>query len=161
MAGTGPAPKDPNRRARRNKDPVPQTVLEFRPSTQPLLPPFTPLDGEPWPQATIDWWATWGESAQADLMTATDWAFLLDTAVLHALLWRGDKSVAPELRLRVAKFGATVEDRARLRLVFADADERDARRGVPAGGSARERFGDLRLLRGGQDDAGQDQAGQG
>jgi hypothetical protein len=35
----------------------------------------------------------------------------------------GDKAVAPELRLRVAKFGATPEDRARLRITFAAADE--------------------------------------
>lgn len=98
----------------------------------------------------MDWWTTWGESAQADLMTATDWSFLLDTAVLHALLWFGDKTVTPELRIRVAKFGATLEDRARLRIVFATADEADQGKGSTAGKS-RERYGQLRVLRPEQD----------
>ncbi|TCO47311.1 hypothetical protein [Actinocrispum wychmicini] len=49
-------------------------------------------------------------------MTGTDWDFLLDTALLHAELWSGVASVAPELRLRVGKLGATPEDRQRLRM---------------------------------------------
>lgn len=72
-----------------------------------------------------------GASAQAELMTATDWSFLLDTALIHARFWSGDPSVAGELRLRVAKFGATLEDRARLRIMFADADKADG--GQPGG----------------------------
>lgn len=83
-------------------------------------------DGEPrgpelpdnvaWPAQTLKWWDTWRRSPQAVPMTDTDWDFLLDTALLHAAYWQGDMKVAPELRLRVAKFGATVEDRQRLRL---------------------------------------------
>jgi hypothetical protein len=60
--------------------------------------------------------------------TATDWSELMDTTVLHAQFWSGDTKVAPELRLRVAKFGATAEDRARLRITFAHADDADAKR---------------------------------
>lgn len=147
MAGLGPAPKPAGRRARRNADPVPQTVLEFRKGVQPVLPVFMPGDGEPWPAATVTWWQTWAESAQAELMTATDWSFLLDTAVLHAALWAGDRSVAPELRLRVAKFGATLEDRARLRIVFATADEADGGKGSSSAPTSRERYGNLRMIR--------------
>lgn len=55
-----------------------------------------------------------GESPLSTEYTETDWSFLLDTAYLHALYWKGDFRVAGELRLRVAKFGATPEDRARL-----------------------------------------------
>ena len=73
-------------------------------------------DSFDWPAATREWWRTWRTSAQASKFTETDWLFLLDTAVLHAEFWLGDPSVAGELRLRVAKFGATPEDRARLRL---------------------------------------------
>ncbi|MEV0608115.1 hypothetical protein AB0I61_17290 [Polymorphospora rubra] len=147
MAGQGPAPKPAGRRARRNADAIPQTVLEFRRAPQPILPVFGP-GGEPWPDPTVTWWATWGASAQAELMTATDWSFLLDTALLHARLWAGEVSVAPELRLRVAKFGATLEDRARLRIVFADADDADGGKGAaPAAQAAKERFGNVRLLR--------------
>jgi hypothetical protein len=69
-----------------------------------------------WPDATVAWWATWRKSAQASTFTDTDWSFLLDTAVLHAEFWLGDRTVAAELRLRAAKFGATPEDRLRLKI---------------------------------------------
>jgi hypothetical protein len=82
-----------------------------------------------WPQATLDWWDTWRSSAQASTFTDTDWSFLLDTALLHADFHLGDRRVAGELRLRVAKFGATPEDRARLRLeVGAGANQSTTRR---------------------------------
>lgn len=149
MAGFGPAPKDPGRRARRNVSPVATTILRFEPGVQPDLPSFD-VEGEgdlaefAWPAATRDWWAMWGASAQAETFTASDWSFLLDTALLHARLWSGNLNAATELRLRVAKFGATPEDRARLRMQFAQADEADAKR--PAGSSSRERLGPLRAL---------------
>jgi hypothetical protein len=69
-----------------------------------------------WPAETVAWWGTWRRSPQAQTFTETDWSFLLDTARLHALFWLGDSSRAQELRLRAAKFGATPEDRLRLRL---------------------------------------------
>jgi hypothetical protein len=50
---------------------------------------------------------------------STDWSFLLDAAVLHGLFWRGFSSASSEFRLRVAKFGATPQDRARLRQLHA------------------------------------------
>lgn len=112
MAGRGPAPKDPAKRRRTNADPVPATVVvpdgEVR---GPELPA-----GFDWPEQTRDWWETWRRSPQAQAMTETDWSFLLDTAMLHGEFWAGNLAVGAELRLRVAKFGATPEDRARLRL---------------------------------------------
>lgn len=139
MAGRGPAPKDPSRRARRNADPSPVTVLRWAPTDAPDLP-----DGHDWPLQTRKWWETWRFSPQAELMGATDWQFLLDTAKIHAEFWAGNLSVGAELRLRVSKFGATPEDRLRLRIQAAEADEKDAAR--PAMASARERFGDLRAV---------------
>ena len=112
MAGRGPAPKDPEQRRRRNADPVPTKVV--RPDDE-LRGPELP-DGVDWPAQTLAWWQTWRSSPQAQSFTTTDWGFLLDTALLHAELWSGNASVASELRLRVAKFGATPEDRARLRI---------------------------------------------
>lgn len=150
MAGQGPAPKDPSRRARQNKDPHAQTILRFEQAEPPDLPTFQiGKDGDlveyQWPQRTLDWWEMWKASPQAEHFSSTDWDFLLDTAVVHARLWSGEMSAAGELRLRVAKFGATPEDRARLRMQFAQADEADGRR--PEGGrSARERRGVLRAL---------------
>ena len=111
MAGRGPAPKDPDARRRRNQTEA-LTVIEADGATHgPDLP-----DGLDWPDATRDWWETWRRSPQAAMFTDTDWSFLLDTAVLHMEFWDGDRSVAAELRLRAAKFGATPEDRARLKL---------------------------------------------
>ena len=68
----------------------------------------------------------WAESPLSTDYTDVDWEFLMDTALLHARYWKGDVRLGPELRLRVAKFGATPEDRARLRITFAVADSAEA-----------------------------------
>lgn len=122
MAGRGPAPKPSSERARRNKPDFEPTVVSPDGSTRG---PDLPEDFE-WPSATVTWWNTWRESPQAQEFTDTDWSFLLDTAVLHAEFWLGNRALAAELRLRAAKFGATPEDRARLKLEI----------GEPAGRSA-------------------------
>lgn len=107
-----------------------------QPALPEMMPMFTP-DGEtfgiPWPVATIAWWKMWAEHPLSDEMTDADWSFLLDTALLHGAFWAGDLKQGPELRQRVAKFGATPEDRARLRISFAVADksEREAEKGKP------------------------------
>jgi hypothetical protein len=155
MAGNGPAPKPNDRRARRNKDAVPQTVLRWEQAEAPELPDFrVEKDGGlvefVWPERTREWWQTWIDSPQAEHLGTTDWEYLLDTALIHARLWGGDVSAAGELRLRVAAFGATPADRARLRMVFADADGADGGRGRSGGASAREQYGQLRMMPGGK-----------
>jgi hypothetical protein len=116
-------PKEPGKRARRNQDPIGTTVLTFVPGEQPFLP----ADHE-WSPMTVKWWELWRTAELSNTFTDLDWSFLLDTAVLHTRFWTGDMKAAAELRLRVAKFGMTPEDRARLRIVFADADEKDQKR---------------------------------
>jgi hypothetical protein len=119
MAGRGPAPsKDRSQRVRPGSNvPVTKTVtadgtLRGAPLPRGVLP-----DGEQWHPRTRAWWRTWRESPQAQTFTATDWDFLLDTALMHHTMWlRGRWEFASELRLRAAKFGATPEDRARLRI---------------------------------------------
>lgn len=148
MAGRGPAPKDPARRARRNKGPEMQIILS-EPVPQPKLPVRMP-NGDPWPQITRAWWRMWGKDPLAAEFRATDWAELRDTAVLHGLYWSGHVKLAGELRLRTAKFGATAEDRARLRIQYAAADEaddkRDRRRAGQAGEETKKRYGNLRAV---------------
>ena len=152
MAGRGPAPKDPSKRARRNADPVAMRVITADPTAQPDLPALYLPDANgkkkrfAWPEATKRWWKMWGDSPLASEFTANDWSELLDTALLHAQFWSGDTKVAGELRLRVAKFGATPEDRARLRIQFAAAEEADEKRARPKGGSSRERRGPLKAV---------------
>lgn len=134
MAGRGPAPKDSSERRRRNL-PDELTIVAADGETHgPDLP-----DSYDWPAETRAWWGTWRTSAQASAFTETDWSFLLDTAVLHAEFWGGDRSLAAELRLRAAKFGATPEDRARLKIEVGQPGARpSAPKGLqPAKASAR------------------------
>jgi hypothetical protein len=115
---TWSAPKDPRDRARQNAPSIPWRILDTPPSPQPPLPTTMP-DGSEWPVRTRQWWAMWGSNPRTVDYHSTDWAMLLDTAVLHARFWLGDTSVAGELRLRVAKHGATPLDRARSRALYA------------------------------------------
>jgi hypothetical protein len=129
-------------------------VITAEPVEQPELPDFDieiAVDGQiiaqkfEWPERTRDWWRMWAESPLSGEFTSTDWSELLDTAVLHARFWKGDVKLAGELRLRVAKFGATPEDRARLRITFAQADEAEEKRGESGSGAAKSRYKGLRL----------------
>jgi hypothetical protein len=149
MAGVGPAPKDPNHRARRNKDGPQFRVVTAEPVAQPDLPTVEiEVDGElvefRWPIRTVEWWRMWRDSPLSQEFTSTDWSELLDTALLHARYWRGDVKLAGELRLRVAKFGATPEDRLRLKIMFKMAGDGDK----PADEKPKDpppRYGGLRL----------------
>lgn len=109
-------------------------VITYEPSPQPPLP-----DGVNWPQATRDWWATWASSPLAEDFTDLDWSYLIDTAALHAQMWMGDVKLAAEIRLRVAKFGVTPEDRARLKITFVAAEVAEERRSTVVS-NARARY---------------------
>ncbi len=130
MAGVGPAPKDPSKRARRNKDVAQLRIVEVETAGQPDLPEFeveVKRDGESvmvpfsWPAATRGWWAMLDVHPLKGEFTELDWSYLLDTALIHAQMWQGDIKLASEIRLREAKYGFTPEDRARLRIQFAQA----------------------------------------
>lgn len=107
-------------------------------------------DGKPWPAATVAWWRMWADHPLTKDMPDADWFFLLDTAVVHGAYWSGDLKQGGELRQRVAKFGPTPEDRARLRIQFAVADksEREASRGKepPKKSGAKKKPADPRHL---------------
>ena len=81
------------------------------------LPEGVLPDGEDWHPQTREWWETWRTAPQSVEMLPTDWDFLLDTALMHHVMWtKGRWEFASEIRLRAAKFGATVEDRLRLKM---------------------------------------------
>lgn len=122
MAGNGPAPKGSRSRARDNdvRDLVksdgklggydlPDDVLPFDKDSGAI---------EDWHPATVRWWNNWRASPQGvKMMTLPDWDFLLDAALIHHNMWKNGRwEFASEVRLRVAKFGATPEDRARLKI---------------------------------------------
>lgn len=150
MAGRGPAPKGTRSRPRdqRRVEDVLTVVESDGEAYGPELP-----DSHEWPQATLDWWETWRTSAQASTFTDTDWSFLLDTAVLHAEFWLGNRGLASELRLRAAKFGATPEDRARLKISIGDpASKKTPESRLPTK-KAQDRKGRLLKVVGGVDES--------
>ncbi|MFG2292069.1 hypothetical protein [Streptomyces sp. NPDC048603] len=133
MAGRGPAPKDPAKRRRRNAT-EPETVVtpddELR---GPELPEgVLGVDEDTgrvveWHPMTQRWWDSWRTSPMAQTFIETDWLFLIDTALMHHTMWsKGRWEYASEIRLRAAKFGATPEDRARLKLKVDDPNARQA-----------------------------------
>ena len=135
MAGRGPAPKPVRTRANdtARREAEMTAVVEDGQVRGPDLP-----DGLAWHERTRAWWETWRRSPQAQTFTATDWDFLLDTAMLHSELWSGNAAVAAELRLRAAKFGATPEDRMRLKLqIDTDAEAAPKRRAANSSRRAR------------------------
>lgn len=131
MAGMGPAPKD--QRSRKRDTPtrdiiksdgkvggweLPDDVLPILPDDEQVNPDS--VMREEWHPQTRRWWDNWRSSPQASKMvSAPDWDYMLDTALLHHQMWMsGGKNSerAAEIRLRVAAFGATPADRLRLRI---------------------------------------------
>lgn len=137
MAGRGPARKPASRRARTNRDDV--VVVRLVQAGQPDLP-----DDVPWPELTRQWWRMWGESPRAEQWDAVTWHELMMTAYIHAEFVSGNFDRAAELRIRMAKFGATPEDMARLRIVLAEADEKDRRKSGPE--KPQSRFAHLKAV---------------
>ena len=114
MAGRGPAPSTTASRDRdaARRHGARHSVSSDGKTRGPELP--SEVD---WHPQTIKWWQTWRTSPLSQAWIDTDWDFLLDTALMHNEMWaRGKWEFAAELRLRVAKLGATVEDRQRLRI---------------------------------------------
>ncbi|MGP5671426.1 phage terminase small subunit [Brachybacterium alimentarium] len=148
MAGRGRPPKDPSRLAGHGAAKARASqlrVIVIDPVEQPPLPEMP--GGEAWPELTRDWWARWAEEPMSREFSGPDWAFLMDTALLHAAVWgKGEMRWAGELRLRTAKYGVTPEDKARLRIQYASADGAEHRRDQ-SGAGARARRGEIRALK--------------
>lgn len=138
VAGHGPPPKPADQRARgKRSDVIPLRVVEQDTvAEQPPLP-----KGTDWHMQTVAWWQLWKDSPLSNDLTTVDWAYLLETALIHTRFWEGDGKAAAELRLRMANFGATPADRARLRIQVVTAietEEKAAAKGnVP---SSRKRY---------------------
>lgn len=116
-----------------------------------------------WCDRTKKWWNSWRDSAQAMLMTDTDWEEMLITAFLHNQLWgkhfivdkesggfmevgcdpKDAKALAGEIRIRSEKMGATIKDRGSLgmRIGTSGADVvRQAEQAVRSGVDYRSRL---------------------
>lgn len=134
MVMPGGHPKHPDDRIRRNapifdKIPVRSDGLERGPALPEDIGIF-------WCKRTKEWWDIWRNSPQSMVMHDTDWELMLETAILHNELWMPKvvwnkttkqydnipknaselKSLASEIRSRVSAFGASFEDRRKLRM---------------------------------------------
>lgn len=128
MAGRGPAPK--GERARKRDTPQVEEMeaggLYGDPLPEGVLP-----DGESWHPMTTRWWESVRRNPLLEHEPEMGWQFLIDTALMHHTMWtKGRWEFAGELRLRVAKFGATPEDRMRLKIkISTPADSPSAPKG--------------------------------
>lgn len=134
MAITGPPPLPDEDRVRRNAPLYSKVPVKWDGVRRG---PNLPKDiGVHWCPRTQAWWDVWRDSPQAMVMTDTDWESMLETAYLHHEFWSPKivmnyktkkleqvskspaelKNIATELRARVAAFGATFEDRLKLRM---------------------------------------------
>ena len=109
MGSRGPAPKE--NAVRRNKHEN-STELSLGPREARELPRALPVSTA----GAKRFWKTWSSSPQSAEWLETDWTELEITTVLVDQLYQGDTKLAGEIRQRVAKWGATAEDRARLRM---------------------------------------------
>lgn len=112
----GPAPKE--NAVRRNVHEHAQTL------------PTAPQKGRELPRALgvtsaggKRFWKTWSTAPQTVGWAETDWAELEITTKLVDEFFKGDTKLAGEIRQRVAKWGATVEDRNRLRMKLEDPED--------------------------------------
>ncbi|GHF61274.1 hypothetical protein ABZ616_14185 [Streptomyces noursei] len=71
-------------------------------------------------------WKTWAAAPQTEHWLETDWAELELTTRLVDAFYQGNVRLAGEIRQRVGRWGATTEDRARLRMNFDQQAEQEA-----------------------------------
>jgi len=116
MGSRGQVPKESA--VRRNKH---ESAVEISSETRPgrPLPKTLPVSSA----EAKRFWKTWAESPQSATWVETDWFELGITTLLVDQLILGDYKLAGEIRQRVAKWGATNEDRARLRMKLEKPEE--------------------------------------
>lgn len=145
MAGKGPVPKGYSARESDQRRRQPQTIVTD--DGEPLgraLPDAKSYGVDEWHPNTVRWYDNLRSSPMAKTWIATDFDFLIDTAILHHWYWvHPTHLAAAELRQRAAKMGATAEDRMRLKLTVTQPpiDETDAP-GVTAINDYRNRLGE-------------------
>lgn len=119
MAGRGPAPKATRSRRRDSdrRDSELTPIVDDGELHGPPLPEGVLPDEEPWHPQTVALWDSLRRSPLLADEPPLGWQFLIDTALMHHTMWtKGRWEFASEVRLRVAKFGATPEDRMRLKV---------------------------------------------
>jgi hypothetical protein len=120
---TGPPPNDPDKRRRRNADPLEGHGVVLPPEDRPDRPdmPLHPdHPQEMWHASTVAFWDVMADSPQAKLWGATDWHHLKETLLVYDRWQRatGTEYVNLEraVRARTGLMGYSHGDRLRLRM---------------------------------------------
>lgn len=119
MAGRGPAPQEVRSRARATaaREAEMTEMEETGELYGPPLPEGQLSDGGTWHPRTVALWDSLRRLPLLQDEPSLGWEFLLDTALMHHTMWtKGKWEFASEVRLRLAKYGATPEDRMRLKI---------------------------------------------
>jgi hypothetical protein len=74
----------------------------------------------PMPDQTVEWWESVTTMPHCVLWSRSDWAFCLDTALVHAQAVTGVVSAMAELRQREKIIGTTVDARRDLRIRYVE-----------------------------------------
>lgn len=121
MAGNGPIPKPERQRERdtRRRDAEVRTVRPDGVLRGPELEA-----GLSYSPATLQWYATWRTSPQAQLFEDTDWlALQLVLPLVDQHYRRASAAAASEIRLVTASLGGTYADRLRLAKIRVEHDD--------------------------------------
>lgn len=138
MAGRGPAPKAS--RARKRDEPDTTLLVDDGGLHGPELPEGVLPDGDDWHPQTLALWDALRRNPLLVDEPDLGWQFLIDTALMHHTMWqKGRWEFASEVRLRVAKYGATPEDRLRLKVKILTPEDKPAESATPASATARRR----------------------
>lgn len=127
MSIRGPGPKED--KVRRNKDGWAEREIVYPDELRGFELPQVQMEDKyggsyvfEWHSRTKEWWDKWRRSPQASVMEDSDWEGLLECAVLHTTFWNGGlkptelANLSAQISRRVASYGATFEDRRKLRL---------------------------------------------
>lgn len=116
MAGTGPAPKDPAQRRRRNA-PTRGEWIDI-PAESGIKPPALPKRARgtgAWSGSTRAAWNAWWRDGAATQWTSADKPAVAQLARLFEELERGELRLAGEVRLRLDGLGLTATGKKNLR----------------------------------------------
>lgn len=113
----------------RHKPTVDWTEVPNAPYTgaKPVLPEVREIMNKagdvsvyPMPEQTLAWWDSVTSMPHCALWSPSDWAFALDTALIHAQAVTGVVSAMSELRQREKIIGTTLDARRDLRIRYVE-----------------------------------------
>lgn len=150
MAGRGPAPKDPDERARTNA-PARGEWTTLAPLVKPILPalPKRGRGAGAWSPRTRATWNAWRKDPVTGVYGPAEIAMALDAIHVFEEMVRDPKPTwSAEVRQWMDRLGLSLKGKRDLRLRMPEGDASTTK--TPGRSTSRERYGDLVVLPGGQ-----------